>query len=219
MADTYSFQISHVGKEGTGYFGRRYGRIDEPNFGSINIKANSLEEAKKVLKNSPEVLRNKKLAERRQVLDDTPRPRLVIRSIIKNPGQSDQKILKETAFQKQLREREIKEFKSSLIQKTEQLYKDGLITNKEKLRTQKQIQNTPIKGRLLKAPSSTEIQGSPGLEGQNIKSQPGGARFTTPLGRFTGMKLPPKKLMNEGGIVKGAKGGFIRQRSKQVRIF
>jgi hypothetical protein len=219
MEDTYSFKISHVGKEGTGYFGKRYGRIDEPKFGSINIKANSLEEAKKILKNSPEVARNKQLAEKRQVLDDTPRPRLVIRSIIKNPGQSNQKILKETAFQKELREREIKEFKSSSIQKTEQLYKDGLITNKEKLRTQREIQNTPIKGILLKAPSPTEIQGSPGLEGQNIKNQPGGARFTTPLGRFTGKKIPPKTSMNEGGIVKGEKGGFIRQKTKTVRIF
>jgi hypothetical protein len=208
MADTYSFQISHVGKEGTGYFGRRYGRIDEPNFGSINIKANSLEEAKKVLKNSPEVLRNKKLAERRQAGDDTPRPRLVIRSIIKNPNTPNQQIIKQSAIQKQiaktLEKQKIRSNVAAIKQGTlpspQQLYKDGLITYQDKLKLQKEL-------------------GSPGVEGQNIKSQPGGARFTTPLGRFTGMKIPPKKLMNEGGIVKGVKGGFIRQRTKKVRIF
>jgi hypothetical protein len=208
MADTYSFQISHVGKEGTGYFGRRYGRIDEPNFGSINIKANSLEEAKKVLKNSPEVLRNKKLAERRQAGDDTPRPRLVIRSIIKNPNTPNQQIIKQSAIQKQiaktLEKQKIRSNVAAIKQGTlpspQQLYKDGLITYQDKLKLQKEL-------------------GSPGVEGQNINSQPGGARFTTPLGRFTGMKIPPKKLMNEGGIVKGVKGGFIRQRTKKVRIF
>jgi hypothetical protein len=208
MADTYSFQISHVGKEGTGYFGRIYGRIDEPNFGSINIKANSLEEAKKVLKNSPEVLRNKKLAERRQAGDDTPRPRLVIRSIIKNPNTPNQQIIKQSAIQKQiaktLEKQKIRSNVAAIKQGTlpspQQLYKDGLITYQDKLKLQKEL-------------------GSPGVEGQNIKSQPGGARFTTPLGRFTGMKIPPKKLMNEGGIVKGVKGGFIRQRTKKVRIF
>ena len=206
MADTYLFDVAHVGKEGTGYFGKRYGRIDERT--TVTVQAKSLEEAKTKVKNSPEVARNKQQAARRQAGDETSRPKLVVRSIIQNPGQPDQKILKETAFQKEMRERENKQIirsnaaaiKQGTLPSPQQLYKDGLITYQDKLKLQKEL-------------------GSPGVEGQNIKSQPGGARFTTPLGRFTGMKLPPKKLMNEGGIVKGAKGGFIRQRSKQVRIF
>ena len=206
MTDTYIFDVAHVGKEGTGYYGKRYGRIDERT--TVTVQAKSLEEAKTKVKNSPEVARNKQQAARRQAGDDIPRPRLVVRSIIQNPGQPDQKILKETAFQKEMRERENKQIirsnaaaiKQGTLPSPQQLYKDGLITYQDKLKLQKEL-------------------GSPGVEGQNIKSQPGGARFTTPLGRFTGMKLPPKKLMNEGGIVKGAKGGFIRQRSKQVRIF
>ena len=206
MADTYLFDVAHVGKEGTGYYGKRYGRIDERT--TVTVQAKSLEEAKTKVKNSPEVARNKIQASKRQAGDDIPRPRLVVRSIIQNPGQPDQKILKETAFQKEMRARKNKQIirsnaaaiKQGTLPSPQQLYKDGLITYQDKLKLQKEL-------------------GSPGVEGQNIKSQPGGARFTTPLGRFTGMKLPPKKLMNEGGIVKGAKGGFIRQRSKQVRIF
>ena len=206
MTDTYIFDVADVGKEGTGYYGKRYGRIDERT--TVTVQAKSLEEAKTKVKNSPEVARNKQQAARRQAGDDIPRPRLVVRSIIQNPGQPDQKILKETAFQKEMRERENKQIirsnaaaiKQGTLPSPQQLYKDGLITYQDRLKLQKEL-------------------GSPGVEGQNIKSQPGGARFTTPLGRFTGMKLPPKKLMNEGGIVKGAKGGFIRQRSKQVRIF
>ena len=206
MADTYLFDVAHVGKEGTGYYGKRYGRIDERT--TVTVQAKSLEEAKTKVKNSPEVARNKLQAARRQAGDDIHRPRLVVRSIIQNPGQPDQKILKETAFQKEMRARKNKQIirsnaaaiKQGTLPSPQQLYKDGLITYQDKLKLQKEL-------------------GSPGVEGQNIKSQPGGARFTTPLGRFTGMKLPPKKLMNEGGIVKGAKGGFIRQRSKQVRIF
>ena len=49
--------------------------------------------------------------------------------------------------------------------------------------------------------------------------QVGGAKFTTPLGRFTGMKIPPKKFMDEGGIVKGKNGGMVRQCKPKVRIF
>ena len=208
MADTYSFRISHVGKEGTGYYGKRYGRIDERT--TVTVQANSLEEAKNKVKNSPEVARNKLQASKRQAGDDTPRPRLVVRSIIQNPGQPDQKILKETAFQKEMRERENKQIirrnaaaiKQGTLPSPQQLYKDGLITYQDNLKLQKEL-------------------GSPGVEGQNIKSQPGGARFTTPLGRFTGMKLPPKKSMNEGGIVKGARGGMVRQfkGGGKVRIF
>jgi hypothetical protein len=208
MADTYSFRISHVGKEGTGYYGKRYGRIDERT--TVTVQANSLGEAKNKVKNSPEVARNKLQASKRQAGDDTPRPRLVVRSIIQNPGQPDQKILKETAFQKEMRERENKQIirrnaaaiKQGTLPSPQQLYKDGLITYQDNLKLQKEL-------------------GSPGVEGQNIKSQPGGARFTTPLGRFTGMKLPPKKSMNEGGIVKGARGGMVRQfkGGGKVRIF
>ena len=206
MADTYLFDVAHVGKEGTGYYGKRYGRIDERT--TVTVQANSLEEAKNKVKNSPEVARNKLQAARRQAGDDIPRPRLVVKSIIQNPGQPDQKILKETAFQKEMRARENKQIirsnaaaiKQGTLPSPQQLYKDGLITYQDKLKLQKEL-------------------GSPGVEGQNIKNQPGGARFTTPLGRFIGKKIPPKTSMNEGGIVKGAKGGFIRQRSKQVRIF
>ena len=206
MADTYLFDVAHVGKEGTGYYGKRYGRIDERT--TVTVQANSLEEAKNKVKNSSEVARNKIQASKRQAGDDIPRPRLVVRSIIQNPGQPDQKILKETAFQKEMRERENKQIirsnaaaiKQGTLPSPQQLYKDGLITYQDRLKLQKEL-------------------GSPGVEGQNIKSQPGGGKFTTVFGRFTGMKLPPKKSMNEGGIVKGAKGGFIRQRSKKVRIF
>jgi hypothetical protein len=211
MEDTYLFDVAHVGKEGTGYYGKRYGRIDERT--TVTVQANSLEEAKNKVKNSPEVARNKLQAARRQAGDDIPRPRLVVKSIIQNPGQPDQKILKETAFQKEMRERENKQritntsaaIKQGTLPSPQQLYKDGLITYQDKLKLQKELRQKQM--------------GSPGVEGQNIKSQPGGGKFTTVFGRFTGMKLPPKKSMNEGGIVKGAKGGFIRQRSKQVRIF
>ena len=211
MEDTYLFDVAHVGKEGTGYFGRRYGRIDERT--TVTVQANSLEEAKTKVKNSPEVARNKIQAARRQAGDETSRPKLVVRSIIQNPGQPDQKILKETAFQKEMRERQNKQIiksnaaaiKQGTLPSPQQLYKDGLITYQDRLKLQKEL--------------GQKQMGSPGVEGQNIKSQPGGGKFTTVFGRFTGMKLPPKKSMNEGGIVKGAKGGFIRQRSKKVRIF
>lgn len=39
---------------------------------------------------------------------------------------------------------------------------------------------------------------TPGMEGRNI-TPTGGARFTTPLGRFTGKKIPPKNLVKKGG--------------------
>ena len=206
MADTYTFGVSHVGKEGTGYYGKRFGRIDERT--TVTVQANSLEEAKNKVKNSPEVDRNKEQAIRRQNQDGTPRPRLVVNSIIKNPNTPDQKIIKETAFQKDMRARENKEIirrnaaaiKQGTLPSPNKLFRDGLITYEDKLKLQKEM-------------------GSPGVEGQNIKNQPGGARFTTPLGRFTGKKIPPKTSMNEGGIVKGEKGGFIRQRTKTVRIF
>jgi len=195
MADTYSFQISHVGKEGTGYFGKRYGKIDERKFGSIDVKANSLEEAKKILKNSPEVARNKQLAERRQALDDTPRPRLVIRSIIKNPGQSDEKILKETAFQKKLRKQE----------------------EKKKVRNiNTQVKAVPFVSSRGAGPNPLEDKsfGFPKPDLINIfdpKSDYSGIQYTKADNEF--------KIYNDGGVVKGAKGGFIRQRSKKVRIF
>ena len=195
MADTYSFQISHVGKEGTGYFGKRYGKIDERKFGSIDVKANSLEEAKKILKNSPEVARNKQLAERRQALDDTPRPRLVIRSIIKNPGQSDEKILKETAFQKKLRKQE----------------------EKKKVRNiNTQVKAVPFVSSRGAGPNPLEDKsfGFPKPDLINIfdpTSDYSGIQYTKANNEF--------KIYNDGGVVKGAKGGFIRQRSKKVRIF
>ena len=244
MADTYTFGVSHVGKEGTGYYGKRYGRIDERT--TVTVQANSLEEAKNKVKNSPEVDRNKEQAIRRQNQDGTPRPRLVVNSIIKNPNTPDQKIIKETAFQKEMRARENKQS----IQKTgeylkrenispNKLFRDGLITYQDKLKLEKQLGLKPsryisgLEGKKFKSglegktlQSGLKIgdilprgSASPGLEGQNIKNQPGGARFTTPLGRFTGKKIPPKTSMNEGGIVKGEKGGFIRQRAKKVRIF
>ena len=195
MTDTYSFQISHVGKEGTGYFGKRYGKIDERKFGSIDVKANSLEEAKKILKNSPEVARNKQLAERRQALDDTPRPRLVIRSIIKNPGQSDEKILKETAFQKKLRKQE----------------------EKKKVRNiNTQVKAVPFVSSRGAGPNPLEDKsfGFPKPDLINIfdpTSDYSGIQYTKADNEF--------KIYNDGGVVKGAKGGFIRQRSKKVRIF
>jgi len=218
MADTYTFGVSHVGKEGTGDFGKRFGRIDERT--TVTVQANSLEEAKNKVKNSPEVDRNKEQAIRRQNQDGTPRPRLVVRSIVQNPGQPDQKILKESVSQKRLRtlaENQVKEIRLYDNRKPvlelknmspRELFNRGIITSKEYRRFSGADQFKPLKD-----------LGQPMTEGQNIKSQPGGARFTTPLGRFTGMKLPPKKLMNEGGIVKGEKGGFIRQRTKTVRIF
>ena len=195
MSDTYSFQISHVGKEGTGYFGKRYGKIDERKFGSIDVKANSLEEAKKILKNSPEVARNKQLAERRQALDDTPRPRLVIRSIIKNPGQSDQKILKETAFQKQLRKQE---------------------ERKRVRNINTQVKAVPFVSSRGAGPNPLEDKsfGFPKPDLINIfdpKSDYSGIQYTKADNEF--------KIYNDGGVVKGAKGGFVRQRSKKVRIF
>jgi len=195
MTDTYSFQISHVGKEGTGYFGKRYGKIDERKFGSIDVKANSLEEAKKILKNSPEVARNKQLAERRQALDDTPRPRLVIRSIIKNPGQSDEKILKETAFQKKLRKQE----------------------EKKKVRNiNTQVKAVPFVSSRGAGPNPLEDKsfGFPKPDLINIfdpTSDYSGIQYTKADNEF--------KIYNDGGVVKGVKGGFIRQRSKKVRIF
>jgi hypothetical protein len=246
MADTYTFGVSHVGKEGTGYYGKRYGRIDERT--TVTVQANSLEEAKNKVKNSPEVARNKLQAARRQAGDETPRPKLVVNSIIKNPNTPDQKIIKETAFQKEMRARENKQS----IQKTgeylkrenispNKLFRDGLITYQDKLKLEKQLGLKPsryisgLEGKKFKSglegktlQSGLKIgdilprgSASPGLEGQNIKSQPGGARFTTPLGRFTGKKIPPKTSMNEGGIVKGARGGIVRQfkGGGKVRIF
>ena len=201
MADTYSFQISHVGKEGTGYFGKRYGKIDERKFGSIDVKANSLEEAKKILKNSPEVARNKQLAEKRQALDDTPRPRLVIRSIIKNPGQSDQKILKETAFQKKLRKQE----------------------EKKKVRNI----NTQVKAFPFVSSQGFSSRGGAGPNPLEDKSfgfpKPDLINIFDPTSDYSGIQYTKAgnefKIYNDGGVVKGAKGGFIRQRTKKVRIF
>ena len=201
MADTYSFQISHVGKEGTGYFGKRYGKIDERKFGSIDVKANSLEEAKKILKNSPEVARNKQLAERRQALDDTPRPRLVIRSIIQNPGQPDQKILKETAFQKKLRKQE----------------------EKKKVRNI----NTQVKAFPFVSSQGFSSRGGAGPNPLEDKSfgfpKPDLINIFDPTSDYSGIQYTKAdnefKIYNDGGVVKGAKGGFIRQRSKKVRIF
>ena len=195
MSDTYSFQISHVGKEGTGYFGKRYGKIDERKFGSIDVKANSLEEAKKILKNSPEVARNKQLAEKRQALDDTPRPRLVIRSIIKNPGQSDQKILKETAFQKQLRKQE----------------------------ERKRVRNINTQVKAVPFVSSRGAGPNP-LEDKSFGfPKPDLINIFDPTSDYSGIQYTKAdnefKIYNDGGVVKGAKGGFIRQRSKKVRIF
>ena len=201
MSDTYSFQISHVGKEGTGYFGKRYGKIDERKFGSIDVKANSLEEAKKILKNSPEVARNKQLAEKRQALDDTPRPRLVIRSIIKNPGQSDQKILKETAFQKKLRKQE----------------------EKKKVRNI----NTQVKAFPFVSSQGFSSRGGAGPNPLEDKSfgfpKPDLINIFDPTSDYSGIQYTKAgnefKIYNDGGVVKGAKGGFVRQRSKKVRIF
>ena len=204
MSDEYYFSVAHVGKEGTGDFGRRFGRIDERT--TVNVQANSLEEATKKMKESSLVAQNKEQAIRSQNQDGTPTPRLVVKSIVKNPNTPNEKIIKETAFQKNMRARENKEF----IQRTvnylkrenkspEQLFRDGLITYQDKLKVQKEM-------------------ASPGVEGQNIK-QVGGAKFTTPLGRFTGMKIPPKKFMDEGGIVKGKNGGMVRQCKPKVRIF
>ena len=205
MADEYYFSVAHVGKEGTGDFGRRFGRIDERT--TVTVQANSLEDAKKKMKESSLVAQNKEHAIRRQNQDGTPSPRLVVKSIVKNPNTPNQKIIKETAFQKDMRARENKEF----IQKTgdrikrqnispQKLFRDGLITYQDKLKLQKQM-------------------GSPGVEGQNIKNQPGGAKFTTPFGRFFGNKIPPKKLMNQGGIVKGKNGGMVRQCKPKARMF
>lgn len=220
-------------------------RIDEKT--TVTVQAKSLEEAKNKVKNSPEVARNKQQAARRQNLEGQSQPRLVVNSIIKNPNTPNQQIIKQSAIQKQiaktLEKQKIRSNVAAIKQGTlpspQQLYKDGLITYQDKLKLEKQLGLKPsryisgLEGKKFKSglegktlQSGLKIgdilprgSASPGLEGQNIKSQPGGARFTTPLGRFTGKKIPPKTSMNKGGIVKGAKGGFIRQRSKQVRIF
>ena len=218
MADTYIFGVSHVGSV-TGLPSKgsmratdtNANRIDERT--TVTVQAKSLEEAKTKVKNSPEVARNKQQAARRQNLEGQSQPRLVVNSIIKNPNTPNQQIIKQSAIQKQiaktLEKQKIRSnvaaIKQSTLPSPQQLYKDGLITYQDRLKLQKEL--------------GQKQMGSPGVEGQNIKSQPGGGKFTTVFGRFTGMKLPPKKSMNEGGIVKGAKGGFIRQRSKQVRIF
>ena len=218
MTDTYIFGVSHVGSV-TGLPSKgsmratdtNANRIDERT--TVTVQAKSLEEAKTKVKNSPEVARNKQQAARRQNLEGQSQPRLVVNSIIKNPNTPNQQIIKQSAIQKQiaktLEKQKIRSNVAAIKQGTlpspQQLYRDGLITYQDKLKLQKEL--------------GQKQMGSPGVEGQNIKSQPGGGKFTTVFGRFTGMKLPPKKSMNEGGIVKGAKGGFIRQRSKQVRIF
>mgnify|MGYP003658934101 CR=1 FL=1 len=192
MADTYTFGVSHVGQVNALGHSRptdtNANRIDQRTM--VTVHANSLDEAKNKVRNSPEVIRNQQQAARRQNLEGQRQPRLVVNSIIKNPNTPNQQIIKQSAIQKQIAKtlekdrikRNVAAIKQNSLPNAQQLYKDGLITYLDKLKLQKQT-------------------GSPGVEGQNIKSQPGGARFTTPLGRFTGMKLPPKKLMNQGGIV------------------
>tara|TARA_Y100001937_G_scaffold95839_1_gene130199 strand:+ start:263 stop:844 length:582 start_codon:yes stop_codon:yes gene_type:complete len=193
MADTYLFDVAHVGKEGTGYFGKRYGRIDKRT--TVTVQAKSLEEAKTKVKNSPEVARNKQQAARRQAGDETSRPKLVVRSIIQNPGQPDQKILKETAFQKKLRKQE----------------------EKKKVRNiNTQVKAVPFVSSRGAGPNPLEDKsfGFPKPDLINIfdpTSDYSGIQYTKADNEF--------KIYNDGGVVKGAKGGFIRQRSKKVRIF
>ena len=193
MADTYLFDVAHVGKEGTGYFGKRYGRIDKRT--TVTVQAKSLEEAKTKVKNSPEVARNKQQAARRQNLEDQSQPRLVVRSIIQNPGQPDQKILKETAFQKQLRKQE----------------------ERKKVRNiNTQVKAVPFVSSRGAGPNPLEDKsfGFPKPDLINIfdpTSDYSGIQYTKADNEF--------KIYNDGGVVKGAKGGFIRQRSKKVRIF
>lgn len=196
MADIYTFGVSHVGQVSAMGHSRptdtNANRIDQRT--TVTVQANSLDEAKNKVRNSPEVTRNQQQAARRQNLEGQRQPRLVVNSIVKNPNTPNQQIIQETALQKEMRARENKQF----IQKTgnfikrenispQQLFKDGLITYQDRLKLQKEMQN--------------RAQRSPGLEGINIKSQPGGGKFTTTFGRFTGMKSPPKKLMNQGGVV------------------
>jgi hypothetical protein len=155
MADTYIFGVSHVGKEGTGDFGKRFGRIDERT--TVTVQANSLEEAKNKVKNSPEADRNKEQAIRRQNQDGTPRPKLVVNSIIKNPNTPDQKIIKETAFQKKLRKQEEKKKVRNIntqVKAVPFVSSRGAGPNPLE---DKSFGFPPIKGILLKAPSPNQI--------------------------------------------------------------
>ena len=193
MADTYLFDVAHVGKEGTGYFGKRYGRIDKRT--TVTVQAKSLEEAKTKVKNSPEVARNKQQAARRQNLEGQSKPRLVVRSIIQNPGQPDQKILKETAFQKQLRKQE----------------------------ERKRVRNINTQVKAVPFVSSRGAGPNP-LEDKSFGfPKPDLINIFDPTSDYSGIQYTKAdnefKIYNDGGVVKGAKGGFIRQRSKKVRIF
>ncbi len=200
MTDTYIFGVSHVGSV-TGLPSKgsmratdtNANRIDERT--TVTVQAKSLEEAKTKVKNSPEVARNKQQAARRQNLEGQSQPRLVVRSIIQNPGQPDQKILKETAFQKKLRKQE---------------------ERKRVRNINTQIKAVPFVSSRGAGPNPLEDKsfGFPKPDLINIfdpKSDYSGIQYTKADNEF--------KIYNDGGVVKGAKGGFIRQRSKKVRIF
>ena len=206
MTDTYIFGVSHVGSV-TGLPSKgsmrttdtNPNRIDERT--TVTVQANSLEEAKNKVKNSSEVARNKLQAARRQAGDDIPRPRLVVRSIIQNPGQPDQKILKETAFQKKLRKQE----------------------EKKKVRNI----NTQVKAFPFVSSQGFSSRGGAGPNPLEDKSfgfpKPDLINIFDPTSDYSGIQYTKAdnefKIYNDGGVVKGAKGGFIRQRSKKVRIF
>ena len=200
MADTYTFGVSHVGSV-TGLPSKgsmratdtNANRIDERT--TVTVQAKSLEEAKTKVKNSPEVARNKQQAARRQNLEGQSQPRLVVKSIIQNPGQPDQKILKETAFQKKLRKQE----------------------ERKKVRNiNTQVKAVPFVSSRGAGPNPLEDKsfGFPKPDLINIfdpTSDYSGIQYTNAENEF--------KIYNYGGVVKGEKGGFIRQRAKKVRIF
>ena len=212
MADEYYFSVAHVGKEGTGDFGRRFGRIDERT--TVTVQANSLEDAKKKMKESSLVAQNKEHAIRRQNQDGTPSPRLVVKSIVKNPNTPNQKIIKETAFQKDMRARENKEF----IQKTgdrikrqnispQKLFRDGLITYQDKLKLQKQMGQQRLLSRGVgQNPLEDKSFGFPKPDLLDIFDP------TTKAGNKF-------KIYNDGGIVKGKNGGMVRQCKPKARMF
>ena len=181
---------------------------------TVNVQANSLEEATKKMKESSLVAQNKEHAIRRQKQDGTPSPRLVVKSIVKNPNTPNQKIIKETAFQKDMRARENKEF----IQKTgdrikrqnispQKLFRDGLITYQDKLKLQKQMGHQRLLSRGVgQNPLEDKSFGFPKPDLIDIFDP------TTKAGNKF-------KIYNDGGIVKGKNGGMVRQCKPKARMF
>ena len=187
MAETYTFNIAHVGKEGTGDFGQRFGRIDERK--TVTVQANSLDDAKKQMKASSSVARNKEQAIKRQNQDGTPAPRLVVKSIVQNPNTPNQKILKETALQKEMRSR---------------------------INTQvKAVPFVSSKGAGFDVLADKDF-GFPKPDLVDIfdtTSDYSGLRYTKAGNEF--------EIYNRGGVVKGNKGGLVRQfkHGGKVRLF